>query len=263
MIYNTQRTIYSLGLQLDLLRKRKYTPLKGSTLNEYFDIIPNYTVADGLYPSLNYVVLGKGGIPGTNTLELDKYNNHAVYEASLYEHLPLYAVKLEDADTMPNYYRLKKVHTVGTTKYLVAYAMYVPTDTTTSYVEVNEATDEFKLLNLADKKVFDAVPDNDTNNLLIDPKKYITVLDDFRVNLTKGILIGINNASALLGIGSPNITELGLVSGVDLNTENGIEAAYAVINFYVNLDLSVTTGIASNGIDLAIAIGHSDPLYNF
>jgi len=88
MIINSQRTIYGLELQAELLVSGTYTPKPNTTLNEKFGILVNEPIGSDTRYGLKYLTIGTGGIKTATPANGYSFSQHSVMDASLFNHIP-------------------------------------------------------------------------------------------------------------------------------------------------------------------------------
>ena len=87
MIINSNRTIYGLKLQMDMLLGDRWTPMPNTTLNEKFNIGLNAPQPSS-YPTLKYMCLGVGGSSIIDSQTGYRFSTHRAIDAGLFEHIP-------------------------------------------------------------------------------------------------------------------------------------------------------------------------------
>lgn len=208
-----------------------------TTLNTKHDIIANETLPNGEIPRLKYLVIGNGGhraTVGTDNLAVIKNNLHRPRDTGLFSQIPF--ILRPAANDIPEAqqakYRLRKKVTYNGKDYIAYYMRVIDFSDSTvkaEYVSVtdgNMTTTDFKFT------VDDLSPtptDYANNQVITADGNYVSVSAITEVKLTEEEINEIIDACTII-YGSADyavISELGLVTGVDISTPNttGVGAA--------------------------------------
>lgn len=97
------RSAYFSKLQSAMVRGGKYNYLPYSTLNEKFNVLPLEYPPAGVYPTLSYIAIGRGGMgmhAGADGKADVMIHQHKSTDAALFEHMP-FSLRLLDDDLPP------------------------------------------------------------------------------------------------------------------------------------------------------------------
>jgi len=271
MIINSQRTIYGLELQAEMLASGSYTPRPNTTLNEKFGILINEPPGIDTRYGIKYLALGTGGISRNTPAQGYSFSQHSVMDASLFNHTPFIVRPASNdlSSVEKAKYRLKVSKVInGTTYYLYYLRVIAPTDMTTDTYNIsmgsNGVTNLSKLstnvstyLNPVPRIIKD-IPNNNSN--------YVSRVIKLNFTLTPSEMIEVNNANKLItGNTIPeNITEIGICGGLDKITNGVTEVINSQIYFHVGVDINTAiTYDPTLGYVRAIELGGSENLYQY
>jgi hypothetical protein len=157
------RTAYFSALQSAMVRGGAYQWLQYTTLNEKFGVMPGEYPPAGVYPTLGYIAIGRGGLDMNTGADGQVYPDvlqHKSTDAALFNHMP-FSLRLPD-DDLPadrrNRYAMRVQKTFNGLTYWAYYLKRV--DFTQA------ATDLFikQVLDSGDTTVTDFVPDESNLN---------------------------------------------------------------------------------------------------
>jgi len=269
MIINSQRTIYGLELQADMLISNSYTPKPNTTLNEKFNVMVNEPIGSDTHYGIKYLAIGVGGelvAPGTNSYS---YSQHSPTDAVLFEHIPFVMreirADLSDADKAK--YRMRVTRTINNIEYALYYLKAVKsTDITTGTYNITLSSSNTSSLSKLDtntSKFLNPVP-RSINYKQADTTNYISKIIKLRFELNPTELQEINNVLDIVyGLNNTKaITEIGVCGGLDV-TVNGITEAINT-QIYYHVGTSIDTRLNYDptiGYLRAIEMGGSETLY--
>ena len=128
MILTSQKTMYADNLEMNMLLGINQIDLPNTTLNEKFNVLPSQTIANGVYPKIQYLAIGVGGtdiIANANY----KFSNHSPIDAALFEHIP-FIMRPTTNDLLPverANYRLRVLETHNGIEYACYYLKVITT----------------------------------------------------------------------------------------------------------------------------------------
>lgn len=267
MVLNSQRTIYGLNLQMNMLLNMPYVDLPNTTLNEKFNILVSQPIPDDTFPRLKYIAIGKGGSDIIDDSEY-KFSKHSAADAALFEHIP-FIVRPVTMDLLPqerSNYRFRVVQNIDGVDYACYYLKIITKvlnkpglyKVTTSSIEDSKL--EYMLTNTS--QFLNPTPRIVSEDYL-DPIKteYYAKTTKIGFMLYDSEIEEIDTALTILyGEHDFNLTEIALCSGIDNDLESGIEASNVTVNFFVNIDINIKSNLAaSNDIIKSIEIGGLEP----
>jgi len=246
MIINASNTIYNIILQSAMLAGKEYVPLPNTTLNEKFNIYPDYSPDPYKYPTLDVITVGIGDpvSPDLNVLNFKK-SVHNPIDGALYKHAPLLVKPVDNPLTNDEIsrYRLRTIVTIDDVSYYCFYGMKITdiiyenninimklSDITTGRVTYDTFTDT-TILNPQPSSILDIR--ELTDQAVINVMKVV-------VDMDPSIVSNMTNAIKLLyGIDDYTINELGICSGIDVEiNSNYIESMWTQINYFVSADIA-------------------------
>ena len=265
-IYNSTRTIYNVKLQTCMMASIPYTPLPNTTLNEKFDILQYkqteyYDSSIIKYPTIKGITIGNGGSNVINTdignLSLGK---HSPVDGALYNHIP-FVIRdidndLEDSEKLN--YRLRKTFYIDNKEYVAYYVKLFTEDDLyyrpeILYIDLNATIPSIKLF---DTNRFDILnPEPSLNNQMSSYENSVQTVNmlRFKFNLDSNDLLELKNVFNILNIQDRLLTELGVVTGIDIDTGNGNELIYTQIAYF--LDISLDLELLESNLTKNIEIG--------
>jgi hypothetical protein len=269
MITNAQRTIFGVDLGLSMLMDKPYNCLPNTTLNEKFNILPNYPIEEGTYPKLKYYSIGVGGndvIEGNGGYS---YNQHSAVDAALFSHIP-FVMRTLETDLTPverSKYRFRKIEIFDNVEYACYYLKLIDGydlrdyfynitsvngDSTLSVFDIN--TD--KLLNPVPKLRGSNIEDVNTAN-------YITKLAKLEFSLPTSEMEELKNVFNIRRLEVEKLTEIGICTGIDTETNDGIEAVNVQVSFHVGVSVELSVLFNNNSsLSRSIELGGSEPIIN-
>lgn len=277
MIINSQRTIYGLDLQMSKMLNRGYKIRSNTTLNEKFDINANTKLADGVYPSVNYYAIGVGGKgnivinnedPALNAINRYNISKHSPVDAALFEHIP-FVMRPLNSDLLENEranYRFRKTITVNGDVYVAYYLKVIDHSYTIQDIYMVNVADEVSKLskfNSNDSSLLNPTPRDVSSDLLsVNTAKYITNAAKLNFSLTTTELVEITNVLKLLyNDENKSITEIGVCTGVDVETDGQTLATNVQIAYHLEIDIVSQLELNNNSeIHRSIEIGGTEPL---
>jgi len=271
MIINSQRTIYGLELQAELLVSGSYTPRPNTTLNEKFGVLINEPPGTDTRYGIKYLAFGTGGISKSTPATGYSFSQHSVMDASLFTHTPFIARPISNdlSGVERLRYRLMVSKVINNVTYHFYYLRVIaPTDMTTDTYNISMSSNGISNLSKLPTNIsayLNPVPriikDIPNNN-----NQYVSRVIKLNFTLTPSEMTEINNANKLLtgNTTCDNITEIGVCGGLD-KVVNGItEVINSQIYFHVGVDIN--TAIVYDptlGYVRAIELGGTESLYQY
>ena len=275
MLFNSTRTIYNLKLNTAKLINGKYRPELNTTLNEKFDVYPNYDYNSDVnleYPKLNLFVLG---FSDTNIIDNNLINlkraNHSPKDGALFNHIPFL---IREAGTIltdeeNKKYRLKSRQKINDIYYDCYYGYIIDN------ITYDDRIFKIKLHNGLSK--ISPIDTNEDPNIL-NPKVYVN--DDItnktnafllntcnvKISLTKEEVTEILNNAKLLGFNKDTLVlnEIGLCTSIETEIDNRKENIWTQINYFVDVTLDLQLkdngNVTIKDLEYNIDIGGMEPL---
>ena len=246
MIVNASNTIYNILLQSAMLANKKYYPLVNTTLNEKFEIYPDYMPDPYVYPTLNLVTIGIGN-PISKDLNIlnFKKNVHNPIDGALYTHAPLLIKPIDEELTSDELarYRLRVKTVIGDKEYHCFYGIKI-----SDIIYENK----IKIIKLSDVVTGTVTHDTFTDTSILNPSvgRIIDVrelTDQAVINIMKvvvdmdpTIVTNMDNAIKMLyNLDEYTINEIGICAGIDTDTDEGYtESMWTQINYFISTDLA-------------------------
>lgn len=269
MIENSQRTIYNLELVKAFSCGRHYTPLKNTTLNEKFNILPDTQIPKGFYPRMKYFVIGIGGDETIENLQGFTLSRHCATDAALFHHIP-FVLREIDNDLRPaerKEYRLRNEITIDDRTYFaywgkvtdnIDYAPYLFRVDKRNGSDILSLfkTDTDELLKPTPKRKPKQIKDILTTSTIISKYSISFYLSPFDQD-------ELRNVFKILKLRpETKITELGLCHGYDV-IHNGFDEVIST-QIAVHVDLNLDTLVefdARETFKKNIVLGGSEPLF--
>lgn len=265
MIINSQRTIYALDMQSHMMLGMPYETLPNTTLNEKYNFLTNLTTG-GAYPTIKYLVIGKGGTPKF-TDSLIKHSTHTAKDAALFEQVP-FVMKTHETDlsvTEQANYRFRFIEIHNGIEYVCYYLKVIPSiDLSRGIYQVNVVDSEGKLgyfdTNRSD--ILSPVPAVNINYLDTANSVYLAKSMKVMFEMTADDIANLKEVYKILYNQPINLTEIGVCSGIDTPTASGrIEAKSVQVNYFVGVDINLVEDLDANGRFIrSIEIGGSEML---
>lgn len=263
MVFNGGQSINNIKLTNSMISGLDFVYNRNTTLNEKFKINADYNLSElEGYPKLSMITLGVGGtsITDNNRLNL-KDTEHSALDCALFEHIPFYMRKTESTELYPKStnYRLCDIIEYNGENYEVCYG-YKVTDLLHSndVVVFNSIEDTYVNMGKVDYNTNDylsPVPKSDIE-LGNTPSRYITDLLKIYVFFTNDELIELENVlSILYGDTSKPITEIGVVTGHELEID-GVEVNVgSFISYFLSSNISIPDSLDAGFLDFNLEIG--------
>lgn len=265
-IYNSTRTIYNIKLQTCMMAGLPYTPLSNTTLNEKFNILQfsQRTYAEESlvkYPTIQGIVIGNGGKDiVTSDLGNLRLGKHSPVDGALFNHIP-FVLREENndlSDTDRENYRLRKELYIDGTKYIAYYLKKFKEDDLEYrpeilYVDNSNTIPSIKIFNTDRTDILEPEPDLDNRMSVYENTIYTVNILRFYFNLSETELLELENVFNILNITDKLITEIGIVTGIDVDVDYGKELIYSQIAFF--LDVSLNLEILDQELSKVIEIG--------
>ena len=265
-IYNSTRTIYNVKLQTCMMASIPYTPLPNTTLNEKFNIL-QFSQQSCLeqstfkYPTIQGIVIGNGGKDiVTSDIGNLRLGKHSPVDGALFNHLPF--VLREENNDIPDTdklkYRLRKELYINDKKYIAYYLKKFSEDDLQYrpeilYVDNSNVIPSIKIFNTDRVDILEPEPDLDNRMSTYENTVYTVNMLRFKFNLDDVELLELKNVFNILGIKDTLITEVGVVTGVDIDLDKYKELVYAQIAYF--LDVSLNLEIIDEGLEKTLEIG--------
>lgn len=271
MIYNSTKTIYNLKLTTAKLINGKYRPELNTTLNEKFNVYPNYEMDTELYPVLNLLTLGYGGtdIIDNNLMRM-KRSKHSPMDASLYNHVPFliryYGTPLTTEEK--KIYRLKSKQIIHGVTYDCYYGLVLDDISYDDRIFKIKLTDGLSTMYPYDTNEDPTIlnPEPSVNDNIDDlTEEFILNTCKVKIQISDTMLTEIKNNIRLIENSDDdfNITEIGLCSSLDTEIDGSKEAIWAQINYHVDVKLDLqlkNDGSQRDNLEYIIDIGGMEPL---
>lgn len=233
MIKNTQKTISHSQRELMESLKIPFSIEEYSTVNEAFNLGNINPPNDGSYPSIKYMMIGRGGhktVTGSDGRGLVDYLQHGVNDANLFESVPFVLVPATDDISSAERvkYRIRVLETHGGVDYIAYYARVIDLSQTTVETRVIESENDVIVsdsLYVPTPTSQAPVPVDISNTLLnVASARIITTRAFILVKLTT---TDINNIVSAVQIKYGDtryatISEIGILQGFDVNTSSTI-----------------------------------------
>jgi hypothetical protein len=267
MVFNGNKSIYSVRLDNYRSLGLEYSPLINTTLNEKFVINARHNFEDNIsrYPKINVLTIGTD-FNTTNT-EMSVFNlktsPHSPLDASLFNHIPFYLKKLSEVDNYPpsDKYVLRKHVVINDITYLACYGYYIEDivykgDVTkyanidTDYANISKVeTNDGKFLNPVprDKIALDQQPDFFLGSFF---KIFFFFNEDELKNILDVFEILYENESL------KRITELGICSSIYLEDIN--EVVWCTIEYFLDTDYDIEEAFNETYLEFYIEVGSSE-----
>lgn len=274
MVRSSQRTLYCNDIQLHSLFGKPYQPLENTTLNEKFSVLPNQIPTAGTYPTLKYLAIGCGGSVIIDNVNTYDYNEHLPVDGALFKHIPFVIRKATEDLTVTERqgYRMRALVNINGSMY-ACYYLKVITDyelkpifniirTMESGVTINSPT--LSIMDMTKSTILNPEPVNrkltfDNMNTL----DYSTKIAKINITLSARELEEIKNSIDLMRFPNSNITEIGLVTGVDVPNGGATEVIASQIAIHISVNIDIAAAMArGTSLQKAIEIGGGEPLIN-
>jgi len=265
MIINSQRTIYALDMQSHMMLGMPYETLPNTTLNEKYNFLTNLTT-NGVYPTIKYLVIGKGGTPKfTNSLM--KHSAHTAKDAALFEQVPFvmktHETDLSAADQAKYRFRFIEIH--NGVEYVCYYLKIIPSiDLNRGIYQVNVVGNDGKLGYFDTNRSDILLPKPAANINYLDTANSVYLAKSMKVmfEMTIDDIDNLKEVYKILYKEPVNITEIGVCSGIDTPIASGaIEAKCVQLNYFVGVDINLVEDLDANGQFIrSIEIGGSEML---
>ena len=262
-IYNATRTVYNVKLQTCMMANIPYLPLPNTTLNEKFNILENvqrsYVPDNITFPHIQGLVIGNGGKELVKSSIGDLcLGRHTPIDGALFNHLPFVLRPIDNdlPDTDKLNYRLRKELYIDGNQYVAYYLKKFNNDLEYRpeilYVDNSASIPSVKILDTDREDILNPSPnlDNQIANYensvqTINMLKFVFKLSDFE-------LLELKNVFSILNIQDTILTELGVVTGIDIDNGNNKELIYAQIAFflYISLDLELIDNVLEKNIEI-------------
>lgn len=270
MLYTSQRTMYGASLSLAQMLGKDYVIKENTTLNQLLDIYPTENLLPGQYPLLQYFCIGTGGNGIIENTDVYPYSNHSPLDAGLFNMVP-FVLRETTNDLTPmeaTKYRLKKIIRVDGKDYIAYYLRRIDRDTEIDFKENfyqisrRGSSDTIDILNLESRDVLHPTPISKVGKIISNNSSYVTKLAKVILQLKSNEVQELKQAIKTLNADF-NLTEIGLVSGVEKNFPTGeTEAICTQILYHVgmNMDLNIYFN-TNNTFYKTIDIGGAEPLF--
>jgi len=265
MILNSQKTMYGMHLKINMLLGLPHTDLPNTTLNEKFNILPNMPITPGVYPTIKYLTLGIGGNTVTDS-SIYKYSKHRSTDGALFDHIP-FIIRPLTSDLVGverDKYRLRVIETHNSIDYACYYAKVV--NTFINRPSLNEVTTtngitSIKEITTNDASILSPAPRVITNYLDQTKNTYSVKIAKIGFNLYLSDINEIRDAMTIRLGSIHNLTEVGVVSGIDTPTATGNEVTNATMFYFSEIDIDTQINI-NNQTDIVrnIEIGGMEPI---
>jgi len=275
MIFNTAKTIYALKANIAKEIGVKYKPELNTTLNEKFDVFPNYDITTDEYPLLNLITIGSSG---NNIIDSDlikmKRARHTAKDGALFNHIPFLIVPMNTPLTEDEQkkFRLGSVQTINGVKYDCYYGLVIDNiiyDDRIFKIRITDGlSNMYPLDTNEDDKILNPTP---ISNLNVDQITNEMVLNScsVKISFTKDDMDRIkDNIKFITGEENSNITEIGLCMSIekDIKNRNNLlvkENVWTQIAYHVdvNIDLELKDDLhLDKKLEFIIDIGGMEPL---
>ena len=269
------KTIYATYLELMKELKVPFTPIEYSTLNAKFGIAENETIADGVYPELQYIAIGRGGHRGRITTgggTVVDVIPHGIAHAVLYEQIP-FIMREVDNDLSANErlkYGMRHLVNKDGINYFAYYLKRL--DFTSTYPVIKEITISDGNVTSAEyapgiQQLSALKPEYSNNAVNTSSGKHLSVESTLTMELTANDIAEIINAVDISygDISYAIISEIATVTAVptDITTDlGGVNATYkeAVAAQIANhIPTNIVLQFATEGITHHYTLGHVAP----
>lgn len=267
MFYTSQRTIYGHDLQLAQLVGADYNILDNTSLNQHLHVEETEKVPKGIYPKLKYFCLGIGGNGLIEDNSNYPYTQHSPIDANLFNLVPLICREESIGFTSSEYkkYRLITTNTYNGKRYLCAYLKVIDTiEYTDTFQQISRRSgvDSLDYLTLDTKNPLNPTPISKVGKITSNNSNYVTKIVKTIIELTTNELQEIKNAITLVNGSLVNITEMGLVSGLEKTGNKYNEAVCTQICYHVSLGIDIELHLnTESSFYRSIDIGGIEPLY--
>ena len=241
MIINSQQTIYQLDLDMYKQIGRPYRLLPNTTLNEKFNVLPAFDLADR-YPTLKYLCIGSGGSNIVNNVLV--HSEHSPINGALFKHTP-FVMRTTDNDLLPDErlkYRLRVTSRVNGVDYYIYYMKVIDDiHMENKLFEVTSSNGELVLsfFDTNNANILTPIPMDTSNILNVSQSRYIVRSNKLMFKLTTEEILEIENASNLL-YGTPaRLTEIGVCTGIEDSSLGYLEVGGCQISYHVKIDLEM------------------------
>lgn len=267
MILSSQRTVYGAAIQLAQLLNKEYTPLSNTTLNEKFNIEPNYEADDKLYPTLQYYAIGIGGNPAIEDGVGYTYNQHSPVDAALFNHIPfIMRPVVADLDEEERaMYRFRKIEIHNTVEYACYYLKVIDTIELRDFfykITTKDSLSSLTIFSTDTDKLLNPVPkDRNIDASDISNYVYVAKMSKLKFELSIAEMLEIKNVLEIRNLADKHITEIGVCTGIDVDYEDAKESMITQIAFHVGVNLNLTLALNNDASILrSIEIGGTEPL---
>lgn len=265
MILNSQKTMYGMHLAANMFMGLPHQDLPNTTLNEKFNILPKKVIPPNVYPKIKYLTLGTGGNSLINN-SVFKYSKHRATDAALFQHIP-YIMRPVTSDLVGverEKYRLRVIETYNGIDYACYYAKVITSfinRPTIHEITTSNGVTTIKEMSTNNADILSPTPRVVTN--YIDPQlnNYAVQISKIGFNLYLSEIKEIRNVMTLRGTGIVNLTEIGIVAGIDTPTPTGTEVTNATMIYFAKFDVDTQMNI-DNNIDIVrnIEVGGMEPI---
>lgn len=248
MTVTAQRTLYGIDLALAQLFGGNYECLPNTTLNEKFAILPGINVTPGNYPTLQYICIGIGGDTSLPDSEQYVYSQHSPVDAALFQHIP-FVMKRLDNDLTPGErmkYRFRKEEIFNGMTYACYYLKKIPSNLyDQKFFKITTINGEsyLKQHKLNTPELLNPVPRNrELSFKNLSETEFLTKLSRFKLELSADEIKYLDEVYKLRDIKHRRLSEIGLCTGIDIQSGNYSEATCVQVayHFGMNLDLTYT-----------------------
>lgn len=270
MVRSSQRTLYMADLDLHRQLGVQYKPLTNTTLNEKFGVLVSEEIPNQ-YPKLNGFVIGIGGSPVVEGYESYAFNEHSPIDGALFQHVPFivreYSMDLTEEERAN--YRLRVVETINNKQYCCYYMKLIPSfELKTNFYSIKTVLDGTSVaspsLSVFDtnmSSILNPVPRNRSLSYeTMGKSEYVTKLAKVDFILTENEQEELVKALEVKNLESRLVTELGLCTGIDFNTDYGKESLATQIAYHIPINFTLTLEFANRGnLSRAIELGGMEP----
>lgn len=268
MVTAAQRTIYHISSTLASSLGKEYTPLVNTTLNEKFNLLPNYQLEDSKYPVVAYYAIGVGGQSLITDSSNYNYCRHSPVDAALFEHIPFIMVELDNdlSEELRAKYRFRREETWNDIEYACYYLKCIEAiDLRDYFYKISTANGESVLnkFSTSTDKLLNPTPKARTVDTVdISTSNYVCKIAKLVFTITLDEMVELKNVLAIRGIDNNIISEIGICMGVDLTLEDkSIEVVTAQVAYHVDVDINLDITLASaSAFTRGIEIGGTEPM---
>ena len=234
MSENTTKTVHHVKGELQRALNIPFVVDPFSTLNEKFaNATINAAVPDGEYPTIGYITIGRGGHrnrTGTGGASLLDILKHRPSDAVLFDHVPflMREVGSDITHAERERYRMRTRVTYNSVDYMCYWVRVVDVSAAapeTRIVTVLDgvSTEEEYIAGSSSQSPTEIVIDND--NLNTADGRYLVTQSNIGLTLDESDINEIINACEIIygDAAYATISEVGLVSGFDLNITNNLD----------------------------------------